>query len=104
MTKGDPRDMAHVDYRIEGASAVVTFTNPPVNSFSHGVRAEIAAALDRATADPLVKAVVITGGGGLFSGGADIREFGTPLMLRAPTLRHLIDAIESSDKPVVAAI
>jgi 3-hydroxyacyl-CoA dehydrogenase len=84
--------------------AIVTFANPPVNGLSHGVRAGIAAALERAVADASVRAIVLTGGGGFFSGGADIREFGTPASQADPNLRQLIERIETSVKPVVAAI
>jgi len=96
--------MPHVEYRTERSVAVIAFGNPPVNSLSHSVRFEIAAALERAASDPSVRAIVLTGSGGLFSGGADIREFNTPAALRGPNLRQLIVAVETSDKPVVVAI
>jgi 3-hydroxyacyl-CoA dehydrogenase len=94
----------HVDYRIDRTVAVITFTNPPVNGLSHAVRSGVAAALERTHTDPSVQAIVLTGTGGLFSGGADIREFGTPASLASPTLRELIEQVEASAKPVVAAI
>ena len=53
---------------------------------------------------PAVKAIVITGAGKAFSGGADIREFGSPKALAEPNLLSVILAIEASAKPVVAAI
>ncbi|MBA3893284.1 MAG: enoyl-CoA hydratase/isomerase family protein [Gemmatimonadales bacterium] len=93
-----------MSYRVEGAVAVISFANPPVNGLSHAVRAGIATAVARAQVDPSVRAVVLTGAGGLFSGGADIREFGTPANTAEPTLRQLIDLVETSAKPVVAAI
>ena len=93
-----------MSYSVEGAVAVISFANPPVNGLSHAVRAGIATAVARAQADPSVRAVVLTGSGGLFSGGADIREFGTPASAAEPTLRQLIDLVETSAKPVVAAI
>jgi 3-hydroxyacyl-CoA dehydrogenase len=96
--------MSPVDYRRAGAVAVITFTNPPVNSFSYAVRAALVAALDRAVAEADVRGIVLTGGGTLFSGGADIRELGTPAAFRAPTLRDLVALVESSSKPVVAAV
>ncbi|MEO7986895.1 MAG: 3-hydroxyacyl-CoA dehydrogenase NAD-binding domain-containing protein, partial [Gemmatimonadales bacterium] len=71
---------------------------------SHSVRTGIAEALARAQADPAIRAIVLTGSGGLFSGGADIREFGTPASTTDPTLRRLIELVETSTKPVVAAI
>ena len=96
--------MTGIDYRIDRALAIISFANPPVNGLSHGVRAGISSTIERARADSAVKAIVLTGAGGLFSGGADIREFGTPASSAEPTLRQLIDLVETSPKPVVAAI
>jgi len=96
--------MPAIDYRVDRAVAVISFANPPVNSLSHAARAGIAAALERAQTDPAVRAIILTGAGGLFSGGADIREFGTPASLADPTLRQIIDLVETSAKPVIASI
>jgi 3-hydroxyacyl-CoA dehydrogenase len=96
--------MPRVDYRIENAVAVITFANPPVNGLSHAVRAGVAEALARAAIDGGVSAVVLAGGDGLFSGGADIREVGTEASRAEPTLPRLVELLESSTKPVVAAI
>jgi 3-hydroxyacyl-CoA dehydrogenase len=96
--------MSHVDYQPRGAVAVIGFGDPPVNSLGHATRREIAEALDQAAADAAIGAIVLTGRNGMFSGGADIREFGTPLMTRAPHLGHLIAMVEASAKPVIAAI
>ena len=49
-------------------------------------------------------AIVLTGGEKLFSGGADIREFGTPAARAEPTLHTLIRMVETSEKPTIAAI
>ncbi|MBA3259757.1 MAG: enoyl-CoA hydratase/isomerase family protein [Gemmatimonadales bacterium] len=96
--------MPDISYRLDRAVAVISFANPPVNGLSHAVRAGISAALARAQADPSVRTIVLTGAVGLFSAGADIREFGTPASNADPTLRQLIDLVETSAKPVVAAI
>ena len=96
--------MSHVDYRLHGAVAVIQFGNPPVNSLGHAVRRELADAFDRAAADSAVKAVVLTGANGVFSGGADIREFGLPASRAAPNLLQLIAIVDDMKKPVVAAI
>ncbi|MGL6110272.1 MAG: 3-hydroxyacyl-CoA dehydrogenase NAD-binding domain-containing protein, partial [Rubrivivax sp.] len=55
-------------------------------------------------ADPAIQAIVITGAGRAFSGGADIREFGSPKALAEPNLLSLILQLEASAKPVVAAM
>ncbi len=96
--------MPDIDYRVDRAVAVISFSNPPVNGLSHAVRTGISSALERANNDSSVRAIVLTGTGGLFSGGADIREFGTPAIMAEPMLRGLIEAVETSSKPVVAAI
>ncbi len=87
-----------------GTVAVLTIDNAPVNALGHAVRRELAAALDAAAADDAVAAIVVTGAGALFSGGADIREFNTPAMTAEPNLHTLIAIVEQSPKPVVAAI
>ena len=91
-------------YEIRDGIAVITMTNPPVNGLGLSTRQGIAEGLDRALADPAVKAIVLTGAGRAFSGGADIREFGTPKALAEPNLLSVIRALELSTKPVVAAI
>src|SRR5438105_10342168 len=78
--------------------------NPPVNGLGHATRVGITQGLDKANADPAVKAIVITGAGKAFSGGADIKEFGTPRAGMEPNLMSVILAIENSPKPVVAAV
>jgi len=93
-----------IDYRVDRAAAVISFANPPVNGLSQAVRAGISTALERAKTDPSVRAIVLIGAGGLFSAGADIREFGTAASTAEPTLRQLIDLVETSAKPVIAAI
>jgi len=91
-------------YEARGEVAVITLDNPPVNGMSHAVRVAMLEGLDRALADPAVKAIVLAGAGKSFSAGADIREFGTPKMIAEPTLRTLIAAFEASPKPAIAAL
>ena len=91
-------------YALHGPVAVITLDNPPVNGMNHAVRAAIVEGIDRAQVDPAVSAIVLTGAGGLFSGGADIREFSTPQARAEPTLPTVIAIVEASTKPVVAAI
>ncbi len=96
--------MHPVDYTPQGPVAVLTLQNPPVNGLGHALRSGILSALDRALADPAIAAIVLTGGEQLFSGGADVREFGTPRSSMAPHLPDVIRALENAPKPVVAAI
>ena len=94
--------MSKVTTTREGEVLVVTLDNPPVNAFSTEVRNAMAAAVEDAAGDDGVKAVVIRAEGRMFSGGADITEFGKAPV--HPTLPELIDSIENLDKPVVAAL
>ena len=92
------------EYKIHGDVAVITLNNPPVNGLGLATRQAIADGLGRANDDPSVKAIVITGAGKAFSGGADIKEFGSPKSLQEPNLLSVILAVENSAKPVVAAV
>lgn len=78
--------------------------NPPVNALSHALRQRISDDIDSANADPSIAGIVLTGSARAFSGGADIAEFGTDAAKADPSLSALLDKIESSPKPVVAAI
>jgi 3-hydroxyacyl-CoA dehydrogenase len=91
-------------YQLHGDIAVITLNNPPVNGLGLATRQGIADGLAQANAEPAARAVVITGAGKAFSGGADIKEFGSPKAMQEPNLLSVILAIENSAKPVVAAI
>ncbi len=92
------------EYKVHGAVAVITLNNPPVNGLGYETRKGIVDGMDKANADAAVKAIIITGAGKAFSGGADIKEFNTPKMSQEPSLHSVIKTIEASEKPVVAAI
>ena len=91
-------------YQAHGDVALITLSNPPVNGLGLATRQALTDALARANADASIKAIVITGAGKAFSGGADIKEFGSPKALQEPNLLSVILAVENSAKPVVAAI
>ena len=91
-----------VDYERRGAVALITLNNPPVNALGAELRKGIAWAIERASVDEAVTAVVLIGGGRCFSAGADIREFGREP--EPPTLPDIIHMAENCPKPVVAAI
>jgi 3-hydroxyacyl-CoA dehydrogenase len=96
--------MTSADYTSHGAVAVIRLDNPPVNALSASVRKGIAEGLDRAADAESVAAVILTGAGSNFCGGADVTEFNTPLMVAAPDLHDLFDLIEGFQKPVIAAL
>ena len=92
------------EYKVQGDVAIITLNNPPVNGLGYDTRLGITNGLEKANADPAVKAIVLTGADKAFSGGADIREFGTAKATQEPNLLSVIRALETSAKPVVAAI
>ncbi len=92
------------EYQVNGSVAVITLNNPPVNGLGLETRTAAVNGIRKALADDAVKAIVITGAGKAFSGGADIKEFNSPKALTEPTLHTLINAAEGSTKPVIAAI
>ncbi|MEP6545955.1 MAG: 3-hydroxyacyl-CoA dehydrogenase NAD-binding domain-containing protein [Gammaproteobacteria bacterium] len=96
--------MAFADYTSQGAVAVITLQNPPVNALSRGLRGAIADGIERAARDASIRAIVIVGSGNAFCGGADVSEFGSAAMSASPSLWDLFALIENSPKPVVAAI
>ncbi|MBP8186853.1 MAG: 3-hydroxyacyl-CoA dehydrogenase NAD-binding domain-containing protein [Comamonas sp.] len=91
-----------VQTRLDGEVLVVSINNPPVNALGQAVRAGLLAAVEQAAANAAVKALLIVGEGKAFIAGADIREFGKPAV--APSLPDVCNALEASDKLVVAAI
>ncbi len=96
--------MSSATYEVHGSTAVITLDNPPVNGLGYDLRVGIVAGIDKASADPAVKAVVMIGNERAFSGGADIREFGSPKAYALPNLPAVIQIVENCPKPVVAAI
>jgi 3-hydroxyacyl-CoA dehydrogenase len=92
------------EYQVNGAVAVITLNNPPVNGLGASTRSAIVEGMKKALGDNAVKAVVLTGAGKAFSGGADIKEFNTPKAFAEPTLHTVIKVLENSTKPVIAAV
>jgi 3-hydroxyacyl-CoA dehydrogenase len=92
------------EYQVHGDIAVITLNNPPVNGLGLSTRQAIVDGLERAENDAAVRAVVLTGAGKAFSGGADIREFGSPKAVQEPNLLSVIIRVENTTKPVIAAL
>lgn len=85
-----------------GEVLVIISDNPPVNALGAAVRQGLEAAIKEGVADATVEAMVIRCNGRTFFAGADITEFGKPMV--EPGLPAVVDMIEASTKPVVAAI
>jgi len=103
-------------YAEHGAVAVLTLNRPAaLNSFTRQMHHDLWAALDRAEANPVIRALIITGAGRGFCAGADLAEFdfepGPDLIERAdpgpvidqafnPTVRRL----QNLRMPTIAAV
>jgi len=94
-------DAPVVRFEVEDGIGVITVDYPPVNALGPGVSDGIVEAVAKAEADPAVRAMVLMGAGRTFIAGADIRRFG---MQRPPSPRRSYEALDESNKPIVAAI
>lgn len=94
--------MSVITTQRQGDILVITSNNPPVNALGAAVRQGLDAAIKELAGDDSLKAAVIRCDGRTFFAGADITEFGKPM--QEPSLPVLVDLIEASEKPVVAAV
>jgi len=95
----------------EGAVALVTIDNPPLNALSAALMQELEAEVDRLDGDDATRAIVLRGAGErAFVAGADIKEF--PALREggagdggsARGLHSLGHRMDAADTPFVAAI
>lgn len=112
-------DFEQIGYQIEGRVLTITLNRPErMNAFTGRMCDELIAAFDRADADDVVKAVVVTGAGRAFCAGADLERGGETwgkhteyLAAQAAEERYIGDGggrltrrIYDFNKPVIAAI
>lgn len=72
----EPTTEATVLYSEQGGVALLTLNRPQsLNSFTRQMHLDLWTALDRAEANPVIRALVITGAGRGFCAGADLSEF-----------------------------
>jgi 3-hydroxyacyl-CoA dehydrogenase len=90
-----------IHQEIVGRILLLRVDNPPVNALSMVERRGLIDGIVRGGDDD-IDAVVIIGAGASFIAGADIREFGQAP--EPPHLPEVVEAIEASTKPVIAAI
>lgn len=98
--------------RREGPVLVLTHDNPGArNALSLAFYAALTAALAEAQADAQIGAVVLTGAGGFFCAGGDLRQLARRRELAAEERRErleglhdLVRTIRDCGKPVVAAV
>ena len=91
-----------VSYEIDAEIGLICLNNPPVNACGASLRQGIAAALGALVDDQAVKAIAVYGAGRCFIAGADITEFGKPVV--EPSMPDVCLMLEGCAKPVVAAV
>ena len=89
-------------FEKRGNVGIIWINNPPVNAISVGVRAALIDGVAKLALDPEIEIGVLACEGRTFMAGADITEFGKPPL--SPSLHDAINAVETSAKPIVAAI
>lgn len=87
---------------VQDGIGILEINSPPVNALGYAVRAALERGINEASANPDAKALIILCAGRTFFAGADISELGQPS--RRPGLDDVFALIESSPKPVIAAI
>ena len=104
--------MIHVS-RPTGSILLLELDAPPANALGLAVRAELVRILDDIAADEEVRAVVLTGRGGGFCAGDDLREAaarqaigmdGAETLAAVEDFNRLMDRVEAVRAPVIAAI
>lgn len=105
--------MAQVGVTIEVGNdgvALITMINPPVNALAIPVLEGLKETFSQAMKRDDVKAIVLTGKGGRFSGGFDINVFqkvhksGNISALPDVSVELVVNTIEDAKKPIVAAV
>lgn len=100
----------YVKLAVEDRIALLTIDHPKVNALSQTVMRELDDTLKTVMNDPASKVLIITGGGSFaFIAGADVGEIaqitsGEQGAALAAQGQAVIDRIEQSTKPVIAAI
>ncbi|MGE0722947.1 MAG: enoyl-CoA hydratase/isomerase family protein [Alphaproteobacteria bacterium] len=78
------------------------------NALSVALRTELTAAVETALADTAIRAIVLTGAGGVFCAGGDISTMGhmdsAPARARMKAGHRLVRLLAEAEKPVVAAV
>ncbi|CAJ1356747.1 unnamed protein product, partial [Effrenium voratum] len=103
---------ATISVRPDGVG-VITLDSPPVNSLGTELVTSFKQEFPKLVQDPKVKAIVVTGKGAMFCGGAEISEFAVMVAMGpekmkennpVAALSEMMDMIDASPKTTVAAL
>ena len=98
--------MNEIRLHREDALLHISFNRPEkLNALTRGMYAELARALDEAAGDFGIRAVVLSGEGGSFTSGNDIRDFmDDPPTSEDSTVAKFLSALLNFPKPLIAAV
>ncbi len=96
------RDKLVSEIEKRGQVGIIWIDNPPVNAIGVDVRKAIIAGVEDLVQDEDIRVGILACRGQTFFSGADIKEFGGPRP--APSLHEVTAVIESSTKPIIAAM
>ncbi|RLB67728.1 MAG: enoyl-CoA hydratase, partial [Deltaproteobacteria bacterium] len=97
-------------YQVESPLATITLNRPEIkNAFTLPMLASVERALRRAVADDRVKVIAITGAGGSFCSGGNVKDMASGQLQSWEMKRYLWEHVqrvplllEDIDKPVIA--
>lgn len=102
-----------IKYEIKGATALITINRPQVyNALNIQGKLDIAQGIKTANSDASVRSIILTGEGKAFCSGQDLNDRTVDPSKGPVDIGHtletewnpLVEAIRSSDKPVIAAV
>lgn len=110
MSKSDPVLL----FRQDGATAIITLNRPTQrNALNIALQEALATAIERVRLDDGVKSVILTGAGGHFSAGGDLKMLleqravgisATRMRQNLQSIHHWLAALIDLEKPVIAAV
>ena len=95
-----------IAYQSDQGVATLSFDRPAKkNAITAGMYEQFVAHLKTAAADPAIRAVLVTGTGGAFTAGNDLKDFSNPKFAQAdsPVIGFML-GLATFEKPVVAAV
>jgi len=98
-----------IEYSVSDGLCILRPDNPPMNAITFQMLDELRASIRRANADDGVRGIVIIGSDKHFSAGADVNIFeglsgDEDAIETSRVFQEAFDAVEASEKPVVAAV
>ncbi len=105
-------DYEALKLEVEDRVAVITLNRPQImNAMNAQMFAELKSAIDIIKVDPEMRAVLLTGEGGVFSSGLDVAEFQRLPELTTSSIKNTVcmlqdifSEVENLEKPVISAI